>query len=205
MSEIREKITNKIHLLFQSIFSGWLIGLGALAMFSISNRMLGACLFSIGIILVMLFQSKLYTGYVPTLSRDNKIKDNLWNIPLCLTGNFIGTELLALCCYGSKYNDAIMRATGIIEGKDNLIAGLLSGVSCGIIIGLIVLNPHKVFKWILTPILIMTFILSGMEHCVADAFYMGLSGQWKPLFLLMVIIGNTIGGYLIGKIISMKK
>ena len=205
IKRISQKNADKIHLLFQSIFSGWLIGLGALAMFSVSNRILGSLLFSIGITLVMIFKSKLYTGYIPSLSNENKIKENLLNIPLCIIGNILGTELLALYCYGSKYTEATMRATQIIQGKENLLSGLLSGISCGIVIGLIVLNRHKILKWILTPLLIMTFILSGMEHCVADAFYMGLSNVWKPMFLIAVIIGNTIGGYLVGKIIPQKK
>lgn len=193
------KINNKLYFLFRSILAGWVIGLGSLASFSTSNRMLGAALFSIGILLVMLFGFNLYTGYIPKLSQEKQIKINVWNIPICLCGNIIGTQSLALCCYGSKYNEAVIRATELVANKNNLFAGLLSGVSCGIVIGLIVLNSHKTLKWIMTPLLIMTFILSGMEHCIADAFYMGLSRQWKPLFLLMVIIGNTIGGYIIGK------
>ena len=43
------------------------------------------------------------------------------------------------------------------------------------------------------------FILSGFEHSIADLFYFFAAGEWNGkgiLFLLIVLLGNTVGGML---------
>ena len=48
---------------------------------------------------------------------------------------------------------------------------------------------------------IPVFILSGYEHSIADMFYFSLAGTvFRPqslLFLLLVVLGNSIGGLFI--------
>ena len=44
------------------------------------------------------------------------------------------------------------------------------------------------------------FILSGFEHSIADMFYLGASGIFSlnaALFMLAVVIGNSLGGMLL--------
>lgn len=44
------------------------------------------------------------------------------------------------------------------------------------------------------------FILSGFEHSIADMFYFGASGIFSlsaALFMLAVVIGNSLGGMLL--------
>ena len=47
---------------------------------------------------------------------------------------------------------------------------------------------------------IPAFILSGFEHSIADIFYFASSGMVSGeafLYLIMIIIGNSIGGLII--------
>ena len=48
---------------------------------------------------------------------------------------------------------------------------------------------------------IPVFVLSGFEHSIADMFYFSLAGTvFRPeslLFLLLVILGNSLGGLFI--------
>ena len=44
------------------------------------------------------------------------------------------------------------------------------------------------------------FILSGFEHSIADMFYFFLAGEYSLRgvgFILLVVLGNTVGGMLV--------
>ena len=53
---------------------------------------------------------------------------------------------------------------------------------------------------VISKALIASFILTKMEHCVADVFYMTVCCEFNLPFLIIVIIGNLLGGFLIGKL-----
>lgn len=55
----------------RSIIAGILIGIGAYAYVSISNKVLGAFLFSIGLISVFSLQAHLFTGKIGGLNKKN--------------------------------------------------------------------------------------------------------------------------------------
>ena len=48
-----------------------------------------------------------------------------------------------------------------------------------------------------TILAIMVFIISGFNHCIADMFYLFVSGNYKSeavLYFILVILGNSVGG-----------
>ena len=54
---------------------------------------------------------------------------------------------------------------------------------------------------------IPVFILSGFEHSIADMFYFALAGLFNPrafVFILLVVLGNSLGGLFIPAIQSLK-
>lgn len=72
---------------------------------------------------------------------------------------------------------------------------ILSGILCGICIQIAVNNykGNKSYLGIILPV--MTFIMIGGEHCVADTFYYAW-GAWSLQHLIQifeVFIGNFIG------------
>ena len=69
-----------------SIWGGIMISIGAMIYLNCPNKVVGAFLFSIGLITIMIFKFKLYTGEIGYIRR-------LSEIPYILTvliGNFIG-------------------------------------------------------------------------------------------------------------------
>ena len=44
------------------------------------------------------------------------------------------------------------------------------------------------------------FALSGFEHCVANMYFISLTGSWSAeavLFIIVNTIGNSVGGLLV--------
>ena len=55
-------------------------------------------------------------------------------------------------------------------------------------------------KYIGIFLCVPVFILSGLEHCVADMFYLQLAGAYSLQalsFILLASLGNTLGAFLI--------
>ena len=54
---------------------------------------------------------------------------------------------------------------------------------------------------------IPVFILAGFEHSVADMFYFALAGLFTAraaVFIILVVLGNSLGGMFIPAILSLK-
>ncbi len=72
---------------------------------------------------------------------------------------------------------------------------LFDGFGCGALIYLAVELYRRTKNFIPVIICVMAFILSGTEHCIADAFYLGASQlSWKAFgYLWLAVAGNSIG------------
>ena len=60
-------------------------------------------------------------------------------------------------------------------------------------------DSHPVSKFAVIVMGIMTFILCGFEHCIADTFYFSVANAWSLkaiLSILVVTLGNTVGSLL---------
>ena len=61
-------------------------------------------------------------------------------------------------------------------------------------------NPHELGKYLSLFFGIVTFILCGFEHCVANMYYFSMAGAWslKTLgYVLVMTLGNAAGGVLL--------
>lgn len=85
--------------ILKAFLAGILIGLGAYAYVSLfnENKLLGACLFSLGLISVFHLQADLYTGKIGQFPRI-KIR----SLVIMLLFNFIGISLLAITILGNR-------------------------------------------------------------------------------------------------------
>ena len=84
---------------------------------------------------------------------------------------------------------------------------LLRGFFCGILMYVAVWIYRE--KQSLTGIFfcIPVFVLSGFEHSIADMFYFALAGMYNGksiIFLLLVLLGNSLGGMFIPFVQSMR-
>lgn len=187
--------------LINSILAGVSIAIGATIYLLCSNKIVGACLFSVGILLVMEFKFLLYTGYVPTKREEQSFTDYLVNSTFVFFGNLIGGGLTAGLLALTKLREPLYQATTTLcENKinDSLISVFILAIFCAIIIAGIVKATNLKKQILFVVMMIATFILCGFEHVVANAFYFSMSLKLFTfkglLFMVVCLLGNFVGG-----------
>ena len=187
--------------LLYAILAGISIAIGAVIYLLCSNKIVGAFLFSVGILMVMEFKLLLYTGYVPTQRESQNFKEYLINSTLVFFGNLIGGALTAALLALTRLKDQLYTATiNICEVKlnDNLLSIFILSIFCAIIIAGIVKATNLKHKVLYVAMMIATFILCGYEHVVANSFYFSFSLKLFTfeglLFMLVCLLGNFVGG-----------
>jgi len=185
--------------------AGMLIGMGGTVFLAVSNPMLGAFLFGIGLFTIVTFELHLFTGKVGYLPMQKPI----YLIELFITwcGNFCGTFLVAKGVrYTRIYENMIERVQSIATIKlgDNFVSLFILAIFCGFLMFIAVdtfrNSNGSAVKVIAVFVPVMVFILSGLEHVIANMFYFSLAGTWSPhtfAALLVMTLGNALGGMLI--------
>lgn len=200
--------------LLSGFAAGLFIGLGGfLNVLSITylgdaGKVVGALVFSIGLILVCFCQVKLYTGrigYVLEKSENGKIYKFL-DLLLMFVGNIIGASLVGVIASligGDGFKDIVI---GIVSKKthfeayDVIIRSILCGVMVYLSVALFKKAQNEVAKLILVAIPVFVFVFLGFEHCIANAFYYAagmIAGvEIDSLFIGMLfanIFGTALG------------
>lgn len=187
-----------------AVLAGLCIGLGGTVYLSVENPVVGAMLFSIGLLTILAFGFNLFTGKVG-YALDNK-PSYIGTLAIIWLGNFIGTGLMAaLVRFTRIYAKLAPKVQGIVETKlnDNLVSILLLAIGCGMCMFIAVDQYKKqtsMVKALFVIFPVMVFILCSFEHCIANMYYFVLAGSFtlKTLgYLLVMTIGNSIGGLLI--------
>lgn len=178
----------------KGILAGFLIGTGAFSYLSSPIKEVGAFLFALGLLAVMIFNCNLYTGKIGYVSG---AKDVLTCFVICIK-NFIGA---ALCGFAASLF-VKERATEVVLSKLELsyFEVFIKAIFCGIMIYLAVELYKREKNIFLVIMAIMIFILCGFEHCVANAFYFAAAGifSFKAFFIFLIcILGNAIGSLFI--------
>lgn len=180
----------------KSIYAGIAIGLGGYVFLSVDDKVLGSFLFSIGLIAVLIFSLNLYTGKACNLDYLRKpwLLIKIWLL------NLVGTSAVALCTIG--HDDLINKARNMVEAKltKPLHVVFIDAVICGICIAIAVKGYAKSKNFLIVVLGVVVFILVGAEHIVADMFYFGVGagvGIKELMFLIIVTLGNTFGGFLL--------
>ena len=177
-----------------SIFAGVLIGVAGLVYLRVGG-LAGAVLFAFGLLCVVMCGAQLYTGkagYLPYRQ--------LHRLVVMLAGNAVGC-LLAACvaCYcGSEALHANLDKILSARLAASWDALLVTSMGTGMIMTLAVYGARRGHY---LPLLfgVPVFIMCGLPHCVADAFYYAaalLFGEFEVMMLwawLWAIIGNYVG------------
>lgn len=177
----------------KACLAGICIAMGCNVYLACDNKYIGAFLFSIGLITILLFDFNLYTGKVGYAVYNNMkfIKD----LVIILLGNTIGC-----ICIGIMFPSEAAQILCEVKLQESFITILFKSIMCGFLM-FIAVDTCKTYHSLLTTIIcIPTFILSGYEHSIADIAYFIMSRiitLQSFLFIIIVIIGNAIGGLLI--------
>ena len=155
-----------------AIFAGIYIGTAGFGFLAsgiqseVYGSLLGAVLFSLGLMAVVGYKLKLYTGTAGFIN-----KNEVGQLFLILLGNIIGCLCLGLLSRVSPM-DIQSAAQKVLELRlktGALRCGLL-GIPCGLLMTTAVTFARK---GNMLPLLfaVPLFIVCGFTHCVADAFY----------------------------------
>lgn len=185
--------------IIDGILAGIMIAIGGTVLISVGGAIPGACFFSIALLIICYRGYSLFTGKVGFMAYSHK-KNDFIVLLTGLFGNIIGTLVCGLAVNYALPN--VGKAAQIMfSGKleCDLLSVFIKAVFCGILMYLAV----AVFKGNKTPLAIFfcvpVFILSGFEHSIADMFYFFVGNIFSlemVLFLIVVILGNTVGGLL---------
>ncbi|MCR5695236.1 MAG: formate/nitrite transporter family protein [Clostridia bacterium] len=184
---------------FKSVLAGLLIGFAGvlflLAKSMVSDAdsglLIGALLFSLGLLSVILMKANLFTGKVGYFCSFKDIYMGLLMLVLNLAAAFALGLLFKLCVGNSAAVDARLLKTWYRILFDSTICGMCVFLS---------VDLYKRTSNILTIILpVIAFIVCGGEHCIGFAFYLGAGtiSLKAVLYLGLMIVGNSAGALLL--------
>lgn len=169
-----------------SVWAGILIAISSAIYLNCPNKLIGAILFSFGLITILEFDYWLFTGVIGYVRDFGSLRISL----IALAGNLIGCFAVLLL----PTQDAAELMTTKLSTPWYCALG--KAVVCGVIIySTVQLYKALTNKWHIL-IAVPAFIVCGAEHSIADACYIIASHQFtlqSLIFLLIVIIGNAIG------------
>lgn len=178
-------------------------------------KLTGALLFSIAIVLIVFIGGELFTGNNMTMAlgvyhKRVKVADMLKVWVVSYIGNFVGAFVFSAIFFYSGASQGIMidYYNSFIPAKISATAMelFLRGILCNFMVCLAVWTGTRMKsesgKLIVMFCVIMTFVVSGFEHCIANMgtfpiAYMLLGGLDMGLVMksmLFVTLGNIVGG-----------
>ena len=169
-------------------FTIGLAGFGYLSMIGVLNGVVGAIVFAFGLLTIVAYKLKLFTG---TAGFINFNKSEIGTLLLILVGNVIGCGLVALMTRLSP-NDINCVAERILTSRITngaLKSGVLA-IGCGFIMTTAVTFARK---GNVLPLIfgVPLFIFCGFPHCLVDAFYILTS----PVSFVGGNVGLVLGTY----------
>ena len=182
------------HFISMSIFAGLLIGIAGLVFLHVGG-LGGAVLFAFGLMSVTLSKSLLFTGkagYLP-------YKESLQLLPMVI-GNAVGCLITAYIAYYTRNEGFLTTLDTIMAAREAASWHMLLATSVGT--GVIVtLALYGARNGNYLPLLygVPVFIMCGLPHCIADAFYYWVAilngdfGLWMVFAWFWSVVGNYIG------------
>ena len=186
---------NIFNLITNSVLAGLLISLAGIVYLNCPDKIVGSLLFSLGLISILILEAKLFTGVIGYVNSKRSILDSL----LILVFNLVAAAIVGLIYRCSSDAAASIAESKLLVFSETWWLTGLKSIGCGAAIYLAV-EGYKKSKSLIPVILgVMVFILASWNHCIADCFYMaaGSSSALAIPYLLVVIVGNSIGSLLI--------
>ena len=184
----------------RAVLAGIAIGLGGcifMGMVTSEYKWVGAILFSIGLFTVFTFRLDLYTGKVG-YAVENK-PSYLVDLVVIILGNFVGALIIGQMIPMPEAAEVLI-VDAKLGGDIDWWRVFCKGVFCGMLMFIAADYYKTQKKYLATFVCVPVFILAGFEHSIADMFYFCASGTFTLdafLFILVVIVGNAVGGILI--------
>lgn len=180
----------KIAILQSAIIAGICISIGCVVNLRVGG-VAGAVLFAFGLLAVVHYKLKLYTGTAGFIHA----KGDWGLITFVLLGNIIGCGLTALA-YAYAQPDILPPDMAIVQSRlaKGPLACFLLAIGCGFIMTTAVQFGRE---GRFLPLLfgVPVFILCGFAHSVADAFYFLAVPEMYSMQLLLVYVAEVLGNF----------
>ena len=184
-----------LQIIKSSILAGICIGIAGFGYLA-EKSIIGAVLFAFGLLTVVHYKLKLYTGTAGFI-----VKGEVATLFLILLGNLVGCLVVSLIarCSPMPLQETAQK---VLEGR--LATGPLKGgilaIGCGFIMTTAVTFARKDKN---LPLLfgVPLFIMCGFPHCVADAFYymaVPVSFLVEHLLEVLVFYVSIVAGNFVG-------
>lgn len=189
----------------KSILAGLLIAIGGTIFLSVENKVVGASLFSIGLIGILVYNFNLYTGKIGYLITNFNLK-YIKELFIILLGNFIGSSFIGFILrytriYSNLHDKAYLLS--ITKLNDNYLSIFILSIFCGILMYFAVNGFKKLndfSRFIIVYLGVVVFILCGFEHCIANMYYFSVADVWSLNtlgYVGIMILGNSIGAFIL--------
>lgn len=183
---------------------------------TILSKTVGAILFSLALILICVLNLNLFTSRVGYLVDENKTY--IFKVLTIVLSNVIGVLIVGLLAILVNQGEAGFATTfnahaqTIMDAKliEPWYATIILALFCGVLMhlaGYVYKNAQSnLFKIAVIIFAVMTFLLAGFEHSIANIFYYTVA--YKPEVFAhfgLVVLGNVIGGLLIEVLLNIIK
>ena len=180
----------QINILRSAIIAGICISIGCVVNLRVGG-VAGAVLFAFGLLAVVHYKLKLYTGTAGFI----RAKGDWSMLGTVLLGNIIGCALTALACSYAQ-PDILPPDFAIVQSRlaKGPWACFLLAIGCGFIMTTAVQFGRE-GKFLPLLFGVPVFILCGFAHSIADAFYFLAVPELYSIDLLMVYIAEVLGNF----------
>ena len=180
----------EIAILRSAIIAGICISIGCVVNLRVGG-VAGAVLFAFGLLAVVHYKLKLYTGTAGFIHA----KGDWTMITVVLLGNIIGCALTALA-YAYAQPDILPPDLAIVQSRlaKGPFACFLLAIGCGFIMTTAVQFGRE---GRFLPLLfgVPVFILCGFAHSIADAFYFLAVPEMYSMQLLLIYVAEVLGNF----------
>jgi len=193
-------MNGKENALLKAIIAGMYIGIAGLVYLSLDNHIVGAFLFSFGLLVIVTRGYYLYTGKIGYLLPYSK--GYLLTILKTLLGNIIGIAAVAFLFRLTGISTVVTAGSDLFALKlghawyETFALAILCGMMMYIAVDSFKNVKHDLAKVMILVFAVMIFILSKFEHSIANMLYFFLGNTFTLkaiLYLILMILGNAIG------------
>ena len=193
----------QVNSLRKAVLAGMCIGIAGLVYLSVENNVIGALLFSFGLLVIVGRGYFLYTGKIGYLLPYNK--ELLSTLIITLLGNIIGIAVISFLFRLTGLSEVITAGSDLFELKignmwyETFALAIFCGMMMYIAVDSFKNVKHDFLKVIILVFAVMVFILAKFEHSIANMLYFFLSDSYTlkgVLYLIIMVFGNAIGSIL---------
>lgn len=178
----------------KAVLAGFMICFGCIVFLSCEEKIVGATLFSFGLLTIVCRELWLYTGKIGYLRQVGFLK-----MVVTILGNLVGSLILGSIIRLTRYGEALIAkadALYIAKLEDSLVSIFILSIACGVMMYLAVDSYRKCKSWLFVILPVVIFIMCGFEHSIANMGYFTIAGGWSmkaALYIVVMAVGNGVG------------